>query len=82
MANLGFTDQRLAFLGMADGYGCIGLFGLVHVLIASCQLWVWCVQSSDGEALTQPYLYVATAPDSPPDLREEPGLGFRYGRTN
>ena len=42
---------------------------LAHALIATCQLWAWCVLWSDS--------LIAPAPDFPPDVREEPGLEFQ-----
>ena len=46
-----------------------------HALFATCQLWAWWYRTI--ERSTDPAIIIATAPDSPPDLREEPGLGFQ-----
>ena len=53
---------------MACGFFQVYCFAYM-LIIATCQLWVW--WHSDDEAIN-----VTTAPDSSPDLREEPELRF------
>ena len=57
------------------GHGRVVFFSVLRMVTCQCGRG-GIVQLRDGEALIQPY-NLAAAPDSPPDLREEPGLGFQ-----